>query len=448
MKLGNTRLGRIAGVAALGVGLMVTAASCGEDLKEAACTDYECAPSGVLEGNAAISGVASLDAFFGSVVNFGKVAVGVTADIDAQLSELQVAFGISNAQLKAAGSLDAAIKAKLENELKAELVVEAQPAKCEVQASVQVEATAKCQAEAGCDVSGGEVNVQCMGSCTVEASAEGSCEGDVQATCEFSGPELSCEGECKGSCVLEGEAALDCKGTCNGTCNGTCSVENTDGSCAGSCDGQCMGSCEVGGMLALQCEGKCNGSCKAKAPEGGCQADAKVTCEFDASANASCTGKCDGEIIPPKVECEASASCEASAKADAKFAAQCTPPSVKVDFRLMADVDADVSARLQFLKGKLQVILPNLLAAIKKAEFVADAGLQLGEDGKNAIRGSLKGLANGELSALSVWRLTAGNCVIPQIEASAKLVGDVSKSLTAKVAAAGKVTAAIGLNGG
>src|SRR5689334_13017287 len=101
MKLRNSILSRLAATTALGVGLMASAA-CGEDgggLKDAVCGDYECADKGVAEGNASISGLPSLDAFFGSVVNFGKVGSSVTADIKAELDAIQVAFGISNAQL-------------------------------------------------------------------------------------------------------------------------------------------------------------------------------------------------------------------------------------------------------------------------------------------------------------------------------------------------------------
>ena len=108
VRIGN--LSRLAGVAALAAGLMGFA-GCGEDLKDTACADYdvECSDKGVAEGNFAISGNVAIDSFFKSVVNFGTTANAVSADIKAELKGIQLAFGVSDAEVTAKGSLGAAL---------------------------------------------------------------------------------------------------------------------------------------------------------------------------------------------------------------------------------------------------------------------------------------------------------------------------------------------------
>ncbi|HET6337765.1 MAG TPA: hypothetical protein VFG30_31310, partial [Polyangiales bacterium] len=68
---------------------------------------------GVLEGNASISGVAKVDAFFATTNNFRGAADSVAGGIEAQLKLIKADFGIAaDADLKA--QLDAKIKANLE----------------------------------------------------------------------------------------------------------------------------------------------------------------------------------------------------------------------------------------------------------------------------------------------------------------------------------------------
>src|SRR3954468_10318482 len=76
---------------------------------------------GIAEGNAAISGVASVDAFFGQVINFQNAAGGVAGGIKAQLDAIRGDFGIA-ADADLAAQLDAQFKANLEGsvEFKAE----------------------------------------------------------------------------------------------------------------------------------------------------------------------------------------------------------------------------------------------------------------------------------------------------------------------------------------
>jgi hypothetical protein len=453
VRIGN--LSRLAGVIALGAGLMGFAGCGGDDLKDAACADYdvECASKGVVDGNFAISGNVAIDSFFKSVVNFGNTAGEVAADIKAEVDGIQLAFGVSDADVKAAGSVGAAIQAKLDADFKASIVVDAQPAKCEVDAQITAQATLDCQASANCDVSGGKAEVTCMGTCTVEASAQGTCDAMAELTCEVSGPELACSGECSGSCEVAITGGATCEGQCNGTCSGKCSAAGdanhdgvvAEGECTGTCDAGCQGKCEVGGMAAVNCAGTCKGSCTAKAPEAGCTGGAKATCEFKAEAMAKCSGSCDGEFEPPKVECDASASCEASAKADAKFSAKCTPPSIEVKVTVGADVTAEAKAQLDFAISELKVRLPRLLAAVKKADVVVDAGTELTSTGKTAVNGTIEALSDIKSAADISAAVKIGKCVPAQLDASANVITTSGDKLAGQVSAAASLTSVFGM---
>jgi hypothetical protein len=443
MKLSTKHLGGILGAAVFAVGgvTLFGAQGCGDNPTEGLT---ECIPScptdGVAKGNFAITGDVAIDGFFKSVVNFKNVASGVAADIRAEIKGIQLDFGISDAELKAAGNIGAALKAKLN--AKATLKVDAQPAKCEVDAQLSVQASAQCEANARCTVDPGKATVQCMGKCTAEVEAGASCEGNL--SCEASGPSIECKGSCEGSCTAQLDVAASCEGTCTGTCEGTCAGDTDNGAtCKGQCDGMCKGSCELSGSASASCTGSCNGTCKGEPPMAGCSG--KLSCEAMLTAMAECKGSCEGEFEPPKVDCDASASCEASAKADAKFSAKCTPPSVKIDFSFAANVDAAAKAQLQFGIDNLKLRLPRLLAAIKKANLVVDAGGELTGAGKDAVKGTLEGLADGEISAVAAFRI--GQCAPSQLDASAAAITASGGELQAQISAAASVTKELGLGG-
>src|SRR5262249_31833863 len=158
-------------------------------------------------------------AFFTSVVNFKGVATGVTADIKAELAGIQADFGVSPADVMAAGGkVDAAIKAKIDTTYKMKLVVKAQAPKCEIDAKFSADVRAECQVKGGCDVDPGKASVQCMGTCSVDASVEGKCEADADVVCKVSAPSFMCMGTCEGSCTTKLMAAATCSGTCVGMC--------------------------------------------------------------------------------------------------------------------------------------------------------------------------------------------------------------------------------------
>jgi len=72
-----------------------------------------CAAEGIAEGNASISGVASVDSFFQSVINFQGKALGVSAAIDAEVQAIRADFGI-DAGANFETELNAQISANLE----------------------------------------------------------------------------------------------------------------------------------------------------------------------------------------------------------------------------------------------------------------------------------------------------------------------------------------------
>lgn len=437
-----SKLSRVLGAAALG-GVLLGSAGCEEAAKQCG---LDCPDQGIMEGNASISGFIAIDTFFQSVVNFKTVANGVAGDIQAELDGIRTSFGISNQELATAnGKLGAAIKTKLMGWGSAKLVVDAQPAKCEIDAQFSAQATVDCQAKANCDVEAGKVAVDCQGTCTVEASAEGKCEADAEVSCEVSGPSVSCEGQCSGTCTASASATAKCEGTCKGQCTGGCEGTLTGGVCSGKCTGTCSANCELSGMAALDCEGTCNGSCSYKPANAMCQANAKVECELKAEAKAECTGHCDGEFTPPKVDCDASASCEASAKAEAKFQAKCTPPSIDVRLETSLAAGAAGRAQLDYAVADLKVRLPRLLAALKKADVVVDAGTELGNAGKGAISGTINAIGKGDLDLVAAYRV--GACVPDELKASSAAITESGEGLAAQVSAAADVSAAIGMGG-
>jgi hypothetical protein len=436
---------------ALGVGMLsvfsialLSTTSCDDGL-DSVCPGLACADEGVAEGNASITGFASIDAFFNSVVNFKGVATGVTADINAELAGIQADFGVSPADVMAAGGkLDAAIKAKLDTTYKMKLVVKAQAPKCEIDAKFSAEVRASCQAKAGCEVDPGKASVQCMGTCSVDASVEGKCEAEADVVCKVSAPSFMCMGTCEGSCTTKLMAAASCSGTCNGTCSGTCEGNTASGNmCNGTCMGMCTGECTATLEASAMCNGSCNGTCSYKPGMASCDARAKVECQLKAEAKAECRGRCEGEFEPPMVDCDASASCEASAKADAKFQAKCTPPSIDIRWVSTGSVSAEVKAQFDYAMGNLKVRLPRLRAAIAKADIVVAAGKELGGDGAQAIEGTLDAFGEGKVDFVAAYRI--GKCAPKELDASAKVITDASGSLNGALSTAKSVTAAVGM---
>ena len=116
-----------------------------------------CAAEGVLEGNASISGVASVDAFFGAVVTFSRVSLEIAGGIQAELDAIALSVGLEPGA--AGADIKAAIQAKLSAAVDGGLQVKYAPPRCEVSVEATLEATAKCDAE----IDPGMATVECQG---------------------------------------------------------------------------------------------------------------------------------------------------------------------------------------------------------------------------------------------------------------------------------------------
>jgi hypothetical protein len=387
---------------------------------------------GVLEGNASISGVAKVDAFFASVNNFRGAADGVSAGIEAQLKLIKADFGIA-----ADADLKTQLSAQLKTNLEGSLVIDYQPPVCAVDAKATVEAHARCEAM----VSPGSAMIECKGSCEIEAGAELKCDASAELECSFTGPTIDCQGECSGSCEAKLEVAAKCEGTCRGECMGSCSAYSDSGAtqCAGACDGMCKGTCEAKVAAGAKCMGTCKGECKVSGPDAKCEGSAHAECKAKANASVMCSGRCEGEFEPPK----ASAECEASAKAEAKVNVQCTPPTIQASYRLKAGVDAMAQAKFEAaLKTLISVRLPALTAAIKRGQSVGEAGEDLAVAAKDAVSASIKAAADLKAGVRAWFGLRCAAKELPDVEMA---VEDSADRLNDNLSAAIGVTTMLGM---
>lgn len=367
------------------------------DTIEDAC-DLGCPDEGVLEGNASISGIKSIDAFFGAVIDFGAVAAEVNGSVRAELDAMALGLGLEKGA--PAADISAAIEAKVAANVEGGLTVNIQEPRCEA----SVEATASAVAQCEADVDPGSVEVSCEGSCTIDASAQAECSASGTLTCKGQAPNLQCEGTCTGDCSLD--VSAECSGTCRGECTGTCTVMDSTGACKGKCEGTCQGTCELdaGGS----CSGKCEGSCEYTPPSGECEASAEARCEASADANISCEGGCDGTAKPPEV----SAECEATVEAKASAKAECTPPAIDISWQFAAGLDADAQAEFSAWVQGFKVQLGALVAATAKAELLVGSGTVLLETGVDAIASAAQ-----ELTASTDLRASVGaGCALLEVE--------------------------------
>ncbi len=396
-----------------------------------------CPTDGIAKGNAAISGVASIDGFFQAVINFQTAADNVSSGIKVQLDMIRADFGIAaDADFKAA--LDAQIAANLSGGLE----IKAEPAKCSVDAQATIKAEASCDAT----VTPGTAKVDCKGGCEAKATADVTCDASADLKCTMTAPSVACTGMCKGSCTADVAADLSCSGTCQGTCDVDCDAYVKDASgalkCNGKCSGKCSGKCKTEFAAEATCGGTCEGECTVTKPSGGCEGGIKASCEAKAGASIKCDAKCTGEFEPPT----AKADCQASAKANASVNVQCTPPRIAVNYRLKAGAGVDVAAQAKFVAGlkNLQVRLPALLASIEQAKTVANAGDGLGAAATGAVKTGIKGALTADAS-LKVQIGVA--CAVTELGNVGTALSSSTDELTAQLAAAGSVTKGFGLGG-
>lgn len=401
----------------------------------AAQCGLECPKDGILKGNAAISGIASVDAFFGAVVNYQTASDSVSSDIEAQLDAIKADFGLS-----ADANLKTELEAKIQANLEGELTVQTEPAKCvtDVQAVVK--------AEASCDttIDPGKAMLACKGACTGTASASASCESSSTLKCTLAAPSITCAGDCQGSCAENLTAAASCTGVCQGTCTGTCSsyVQDANGvlSCNGACDAMCTGSCRTELAVNAKCNGTCDGECTVTNGAVSCSGSVRASCQANVDATVMCDGQCDGEIQPTTVKAE----CETSARAQAKVNVRCTPPHLAMHYKLAVVASADLAVQTRFVTAleKLRIKLPVLLASLKRAESVASAGELLTSSATGAVKSSFSLATKGKITVKETIGL---GCALTQLDDVGEAVTTSSDRLTADLTSAADLKAAIGL---
>jgi hypothetical protein len=407
-------------VALLGGGL----SSCAQLGKAADACGLSCPAKGVLEGNASISGIQSIDAFFGALVDFKGAADLMTANVADAKARMALSLGLpavaSDVELKAA------LKAKIDANVNGGLKVKFAPPECKASIDVAVDATARCDA----DFDPGSASVKCEGSCTAEASAQMKCSADADLVCHGTAPGLKCEGSCTGSCELS--ASAKCDGTCHGTCSGSAGTQqNFNGKCDGTCKGECE--LEVGG----ECAGACKGECAYTPPSAECKGDAKVECKAKGDAKVECKGECSGQVEPPKAKAE----CEAAASAKANASAECTPPAVDVTFKYKANMNAAQKAEFDAWLGGFKAQLGTLTAEAQGRGklLVASAG-SLAAAAEGAVKGSISEMANAKAD---IKAAAGAGCALQQLGGAKQLLVGVQGQVEGNVKSVADVMSVI-----
>jgi hypothetical protein len=366
---------------------------------------------GVAEGNAAIAGVSSVDAFFASVLHFQTASQSVSDGIDTQIAAIRTDFGLA-----ANADIVTELTARFAANAEAGVKIEHEPPRC----SADVKATLDAQARCDSTFEPGKAMLACKGDCELEASASASCDAQSDLECTLNAPSIACEGSCSGACEAQLTAAAACDGTCKGSCDGTCSAYAMDASgkaqCAGQCSGMCTGSCETQLAGTASCSGKCKGECVVMNPSAGCTGAVSVKCKARANAMVMCSGRCESDFEPPKAKAE----CQASVKADAKCHMHCSPPRVVARYRARAAASAALAERARFaaaVKTLAEVRLPALLAQTQQGTLVVQAGTELISAAQGAVRGSVNEALSGKLSVQEAFGLRCAVGELPKVDA-------------------------------
>ena len=142
-----------------------------------------CPSVGVLEGNASISGVNSIDAFFSSVIAVrdagGRVQDGIRAELItmANLLEIEGAAGLSVDQL--AAEITAALEAEFAANVQGSVSLTVSEPRCE--ASLEASVSAAAEGDVVADT--GTIEASCNGYCEVSAEVAAQCEAEGTLKC-------------------------------------------------------------------------------------------------------------------------------------------------------------------------------------------------------------------------------------------------------------------------
>ncbi|WAS92871.1 hypothetical protein [Nannocystis punicea] len=404
--------GLIAGGLIAGLSLTATQGCDPGDLAEQC--GLTCDEEAFLNGKFAVSGIAEVDAFFSATLDVSGAINATALDIEAELKGLYALVGV-----EAAADFKAAFDAKVSAFIDGGIEIKAEPARCEASLDVTAKAAAECDVMA----KPGSVEVSCSGACEVDVNAQADCRAAGGLTCKGTAPDFKCSGSCTGGCDLTAAAA--CDGTCRGQCNGM--------DFEGRCDGMCQGQCEL--SAGGSCNGSCTGTCEYDPGELDCQAGAEVRCSATADAKVECKGGCDGKATPPEV----SAECEATVEAKAEASVQCYPPSLDVQFRFAAGIDANGQVEFKAFISNFKLRYAALLAAVKRAQGLIDVTAKLGGAGVAAVNG-----AAGELKASGDLKASIGAaCAIKLLPQAGNLITESAGKLKTQLDAAVSVTGSL-----
>ncbi len=382
--------------------------------------DLTCSGGGFLEGKASISGVASIDSFFGAAIDLDASMIALSGSLRARLDAIGASVGLESGASGA--ELKDAVNTYLSGYLDGDLSIDYQPAKCEASIEAGIAAAAECDV----DLDPGAVSAKCSGSCEIDAQAGASCSGDAQLVCTGTAPGFACDGVCSGSCVAELSASARCDGTCRGTCTleGGTEVDGFDGRCNGTCEGECATEMSAGGSCDAA---RCEGSCEYTPASAECEGGASARCEAMAGASIECDAGCEGTVEPPQV----SAECEATVEAKASASITCTPPTLAFSFKWAAGVDANGQAEFRAWLEGFRANFSALVAARAEAEVVASAAAKLIVSADGALRDAVAELqSDGE-----VFAAVGAGCALLQLPDAAGALTASSESLQANASA-------------
>jgi hypothetical protein len=389
--------------------------------------DVSCSGPGLGAGNAAISGVQSIDTYFASVLRFETEADRVSAALGRELAAIRAGFGI-----EAGVDLAAAMRARIAADVEGELRVRAGTPSCEIATDAVLDASRRCEGAAA------SAEVGCLGRCELRPDGALGCAGEAKLACTFLAAATRCAQACKGSCTTDQPTPRECSGVCRGSCSGPCSLYSDAAAtqCAGHCDGTCTGSCEVELPSAAACDGVCSGECTLASSNGRCDGASSASCEAAQADTVACSGRCVGGVVLART----SAECKAAVEAEAKMNAQCSPPSVTVDYKLRSDLDAETGAQLEFGMQMLRQRLPLLLMALARAQQTAGAGADLAANASSVVAAAR--LAGREPGLDVQFRL---RCALSEAARIPDELAPASTRLDASVREAMAVTAEVGL---
>jgi hypothetical protein len=403
-----------------------------------------CPVDGIAEGNASISGIVSVDAFFGAVIEVRNAALQVSGGVRAELEALAVSLEIEGYAEMSLDELSAAVVGELQAKFDfyidpdSGIRINYEAPRCQASVDVAVKAAAECDVT----VDPGSIEAKCMGSCEVSAEVAADCQAMGTLECTGKAPMLECMGSCRGDCQLT--VAAGCEGTCKGTCEGSCSActggaceEDPMGNvtnCMGSCDAMCQGTCEL--EAGGNCGGSCEGECTYDPGGASCQAGATAKCDVSAMAEASCQGQCEGSIEPPEV----SAECEASVEAKANASVECTPPSLSVEFQFAGGLDAEAQANFKIWLEGFKLRFAGLLAAQAKLEIVGTAAAGLVTAANGAVKGAFDTIADGDLN---ISALVGIGCALTELEAVGSALAEAEGEISGSISATLDITATV-----